>query len=425
MPLSVNVGVGYNFSAGEKVTYTKLNRLGAPSITFTGSIDSNQITDGAVLTSKLEQGIDINSKISDHNLSLAKLEAGTQGQLLYYNADGDLVKLPPGSDGQFLRTKGSSAAPEWAAQGGLSTLSYEDLTTDGNDKYLTTDSTGSVVWINKPVTTSVSSYTSSNIDAIRSAGFETISVGFVPEHIRVTMFCQTTDASTGYQQNDEFEIGHNFWSQTGENRNGVNVIFDFSSNSVRLQLESAFASASNFRIMHKTSGASVDCDASILKRFVFKVRAWESGFSSSGNSGGALTSEPGYYFSATSPQASSYYIFGTTASERSVAFDHQLGSVPKLVRAVFVATEEISELGLSAQDEVDVSQFLISFGGGSQWHPLQIKSTSSQVSLVNSLGVPGRLLPEYSYLTNSINGQLTILTDAIASKMKLKIYAWK
>lgn len=55
MPLSVIIGPGYNFSDGEKVTYTKLNMLGSPAVTFTGSIDSNQITDGAVLTSKLSR----------------------------------------------------------------------------------------------------------------------------------------------------------------------------------------------------------------------------------------------------------------------------------------------------------------------------------------------------------------------------------
>jgi len=147
MPLSVIIGPGYNFSDGEKVTYTKLNMLGSPAVTFTGSIDSNQIADGAVLTSKLEQGIDINSKISDHNLDLTKLETGTQGQLLYYNADGDLVKLSPGSDGQFLKTKGAGANPEWAAQDGTDTINISQLNTDGANKLITTDSSGSAQWI--------------------------------------------------------------------------------------------------------------------------------------------------------------------------------------------------------------------------------------------------------------------------------------
>ena len=154
MPLSVNVGVGYNFSAGEKVTYTKLNRLGAPSITFTGSIDSNQITDGAVLTSKLEQGIGINSKISDHNLNLTKLEAGTQGQLLYYDTNGDLVKLPPGSDGQFLKTKGAGANPEWSAQDGTDTINISQINTDGANKYISTDGSGNIQWETKTTPTS-------------------------------------------------------------------------------------------------------------------------------------------------------------------------------------------------------------------------------------------------------------------------------
>jgi len=154
MPLSVNVGPGHNFSDGEKVTYTKLNALGAPSITFTGSIDSNQITDGAVLTSKLEQGIDINSKISDHNLNLTKLEAGTQGQILYYDTNGDLVKLSPGSDGQFLKTKGSGANPEWSAQDGTDTINISQINTDGANKYISTDGSGNIQWETKTTPTS-------------------------------------------------------------------------------------------------------------------------------------------------------------------------------------------------------------------------------------------------------------------------------
>lgn len=154
MPLSVNVGPGHNFSDGEKVTYTKLNALGAPSITFTGSIDSNQITDGAVLTSKLEQGIDINSKISDHNLNLTKLEAGTQGQLLYYDTNGDLVKLSPGSDGQFLKTKGAGANPEWSAQDGTDTINISQINTDGANKYISTDGSGNIQWETKTTPTS-------------------------------------------------------------------------------------------------------------------------------------------------------------------------------------------------------------------------------------------------------------------------------
>jgi len=149
MPLSVIVATGYNFSDGEKVTYPKLNLLGTPSVTFTGELSSAQLSDGSVTTGKLEQGININSKIDDHNLNLTKLEAGTQGQILYYNADGDLVKLAPGSDGQFLKTKGAGANPEWSAQDGTDTINISQIVTDGASKYISTDSSGNIQWENK------------------------------------------------------------------------------------------------------------------------------------------------------------------------------------------------------------------------------------------------------------------------------------
>lgn len=146
MPLSVIVATGYNFSEGEKVTYPKLNLLGTPSVTFTGELSSAQLSDGSVTTGKLEQGININSKIDDHNLNLTKLEAGTQGQILYYNADGDLVKLAPGSDGQFLKTKGAGANPEWSAQDGTDTINISQIATDGANKYISTDGSGNIQW---------------------------------------------------------------------------------------------------------------------------------------------------------------------------------------------------------------------------------------------------------------------------------------
>ena len=83
MAITFNVQPGYQFSASERVTYSKLNLLGTPGITLNGTVDSGQITDGSVNTSKLADGIDINSKIDDHNLALTKLSQGTHGQILY------------------------------------------------------------------------------------------------------------------------------------------------------------------------------------------------------------------------------------------------------------------------------------------------------------------------------------------------------
>lgn len=154
MAITFDVQPGYQFSASERVTYSKLNLLGTPGISLAGTVDSSEITDGAVTTQKLANSIDINSKVDDHNLALTKLAAGTHGQLLYYNASGDLVTLPPGTDGYFLKTKGTGNDPEWSAQAGVSSINISQIATDGADKYITTDSAGVIQWETKNTPTS-------------------------------------------------------------------------------------------------------------------------------------------------------------------------------------------------------------------------------------------------------------------------------
>ena len=146
MAITFNVQPGYQFSASERVTYSKLNLLGTPGITLNGTVDSGQITDGSVNTSKLADGIDINSKIDDHNLALTKLSQGTHGQILYYDSNGDLVTLAPGTSGDFLRTNGNDSNPEWSAQAGVSSVPISLLVTDGANKYISTDASGNIQW---------------------------------------------------------------------------------------------------------------------------------------------------------------------------------------------------------------------------------------------------------------------------------------
>ena len=433
MAITFDVQPGYQFSASERVTYSKLNLLGTPGITLDGLVDSSEITDGAVITQKLASSIDINSKIDDHNLALSKLARGTHGQILYYDANSDLVTLPPGTDGYFLRTKGEGADPEWASQAGLGSVPYTDITTNGNDKYLTTDSSGNIEWIDKPVTISQHTfYTSNNAEYIRANdGYEEVSIvdgtgaAYSPEHLRVTLYCETSDAATGYDAGDELELGHNFWSAYSQNRNAVLVIYDAASQKVRIQYQYDVIAVrgSGLRIQGKDSGQQVTADSTVLANFKFKVRAWKSGFASSGTNAGPLTSDPGYYFSGLSSGTAGDYIFGTTAASRQVVFNHGLGSVPKLVRSVFVATSDISELGLVSGQEIDTSNLIGSFSS-SEWHLVQTVSTTSQVRLNVSLGDVGQS-PSPVWLTNNSNNKIVKLTGDMMSKMKFKLYAWK
>lgn len=431
MAITFDVQPGYQFSASERVTYSKLNLLGTPGITLDGLVDSSEITDGAVTTQKLASSIDINSKIDDHNLALTKLAQGTHGQILYYDANSDLVTLPPGTSGYFLRTKGAGADPEWAAQTGISSVPYTDITTNGNDKYLTTDSSGNIEWIDKPVTISQDTfYTSDNAyDILVSANKrEAVSIvdgsgsGYAPEHLRVTLYCETSCPDTGYDAGDELELGHNFWSAHNQHRNAVLIIYDTSEEQAIVQF-TGNSSVSNLRLQKKTDGTKFNATQAMLERFKFKIRTWKSGFASSGTNAGPLTSDPGYYFSGLSSGTAGDYIFGTTAASRQVVFNHGLGSVPKLVRSVLVATSDVSELGLVAGDEVDTRNIVYSYDD-TEWDLVATKTNASQVRLNMTLGLSGTV-QKTTWMFHSSTNNLTYLTSDMASKMKFKLYAWK
>ena len=435
MPLSLIVSPSYNFADGEKVTYPKLNLLGSPSVTFTGELSSAQLADGSVVVSKLEQGININSKIDDHNLNLTKLEAGTQGQILYYNADGDLVKLPPGTDGQFLRTKGSSAAPEWASQAGLSSVPYTDITTNGNDKYLTTDSSGNIEWINKPTVSVASVFDTSDLATIVTSSPFLVTqphgLGTTPEHVVVTVRCTLDDSTnTGYAVGDEILLSSTHCDRQNETQEFPTTGVTFNDTNVILQMtQYVKTDLSRFYVKRKDNSTSPDYVAigASGSKFTFRIRVFTQGYSSSGTNAGPLTSEPGYYFSGLSSGTAGDYIFATTAAGRQVVFNHGLGSVPKLVRSVFVATSDISELGLVAGQEIDTSNLLGSFGG-SEFHLVQTVSTTSQVRLNVQLGDVGQA-PSKVWLGNNSTNRITEFVNGInsgvISGLKFKLYAWK
>ncbi len=52
-------------------------------------------------------------KILDNNVTLAKLDDGTQGDILYYGTSGAPTRLTAGTSGQYLKTQGADADPTW------------------------------------------------------------------------------------------------------------------------------------------------------------------------------------------------------------------------------------------------------------------------------------------------------------------------
>lgn len=77
--------------------------------------------------------------VVDNSITLAKLEHGTQGDVLYYGASGAPARLGAGTDGQVLQSQGAAANPQWAgplvatiASGTLSAASNLDVALDGD-----------------------------------------------------------------------------------------------------------------------------------------------------------------------------------------------------------------------------------------------------------------------------------------------------
>lgn len=58
------------------------------------------------------------AQIDANAVTLAKLDHGTQGDILYYGATGTPTRLGFGTAGQFLKTQGTGANPVWASVGG-------------------------------------------------------------------------------------------------------------------------------------------------------------------------------------------------------------------------------------------------------------------------------------------------------------------
>jgi hypothetical protein len=416
--LSVIVNQSYNFSDGEKVTYPKLNLLGAPSVTFSGELSSNQLADGAVTTNKLEQGININDKINDHNLSLSKLPAGDHGQLLYYNSSGILAKLSPGTDGQYLKTQGAGQDPVWAAQDGASSIPYEDITTNGlANQYLTTDGSGNVAWIGKPDLNESQVFDTASLASIVSGPAPYIvtqshGLGAIPEQVVVTIRCVTNDTATGYSVGDELDItaahiGGELLLSAGFD--ATNVIVNFPQGS------------GAFQIPHRTN--LTQTTPTSLSNFKFRIRVWNPGSgSTTSNSAGPLTTEPGYYYSQTSSDTA-YQIMTRSGTEKNIeSFSHGFSTVPKFYKVVLVCTSDDSQTGYSEGDEIDVSAIqhpeadtgLTSFANTSSItcvFPARIDTTQKQTYM--------RLISRNS------TGSEWEFRSSSANRFKLKVYAWK
>ena len=76
---------------------------------------TNIPADDSITNAMVKSSADIaGSKLADNGITLAKLEDGTQGDILYYGASGAPARLGFGTSGDFLKTQGTGANPAWA-----------------------------------------------------------------------------------------------------------------------------------------------------------------------------------------------------------------------------------------------------------------------------------------------------------------------
>jgi len=76
------------------------------------AVTSDKIADDAITADHLASNAVETAAIKDKNVTLAKLEDGTAGDMLYFNCTA-WTKLPKGTAGQTLKMNAGATAPEW------------------------------------------------------------------------------------------------------------------------------------------------------------------------------------------------------------------------------------------------------------------------------------------------------------------------
>jgi len=70
-------------------------------------------------------------KIADNNVTLAKLAAGTDGNIISFDSSGDPITIATGTSGHFLSSGGAGVTPSFAEKSVGYTITAEQATTSG------------------------------------------------------------------------------------------------------------------------------------------------------------------------------------------------------------------------------------------------------------------------------------------------------
>ena len=103
-------GTDYNVS-GTTITTTTAAGAG------TNNVTSLQLFNTGLINTPADNTV-ATAKIQDDAITLAKMAAGTDGQIITYDASGNPTAVGPGSDGQVLTSTGAGSPPAFEAVGG-------------------------------------------------------------------------------------------------------------------------------------------------------------------------------------------------------------------------------------------------------------------------------------------------------------------
>ena len=101
-------------SGSAAISFSKLESLATGSIIVGNSGAATEVAMSGDATIDAAGAVTVTG-ISDNAITPAKLEDGTQGDVLIYGASGAPARLGFGTDGQFLKTQGTGANPVWAS----------------------------------------------------------------------------------------------------------------------------------------------------------------------------------------------------------------------------------------------------------------------------------------------------------------------
>ena len=95
-------------------------------------LDIGVPSDDAVSTAKIADDAVTTAKINNDAVTLAKMAAGTDGQIITYDASGNPAAVGPGTDGQVLTSTGAGSPPAFEAVSAGFTMSSVTASTSGS-----------------------------------------------------------------------------------------------------------------------------------------------------------------------------------------------------------------------------------------------------------------------------------------------------